>query len=89
MFQILKVLFIILLFYVGYRIVRTFQQVKSHEVKGYRVDSTPSAGEDLVQDPFCKTYVPKSHAIIREINGRQQYFCSRECCEKYLSENNS
>ena len=89
MFQILKILLVIVLFYVGYRIVRMFQQLKSQKVKAYRVDATPSLGEDLVQDPFCKTYVPKSHAIISEINGRQQYFCSQECCEKYLSEKNS
>jgi uncharacterized protein len=84
-----KILAILVLFYVGYRIVKMFQRVKSQEVKGYRVDAPPSAGEDLVQDPFCKTYVPKSHAIMKEINGRQQYFCSRECCEQYLSEKNS
>jgi len=89
MFQILKVLFVIMLFYVGYRIVKMFQRVKSQEVNGYRVDAPPSQGEDLVQDPFCKTYVPKSHAIMKEINGRQQYFCSRECCEQYLSGKNS
>jgi YHS domain-containing protein len=50
------------------------------------VDDKPSAGEDLVQDPFCRTYVPKSQAYVREIEGRQQFFCSRECCEKYLSD---
>ena len=85
MSQIIKVLVILVLFYVSYKIVKTFQRIKSQEVKDYRVDGTPSKGEDLVQDPFCRTYVPKSQAYIKEINGRQQYFCSSECCEKYLS----
>lgn len=85
MSQIIKVLVILVLFYVGYKIVKMFQRVKSQEVKDYRVDATMSRGEDLVQDPFCRTYVPKSQAYLKEINGRQQYFCSSECCEKYLS----
>ena len=83
--QIIKVLVILVLFYVVYKIVKMFQRVKSQEVKDYHVNATSSKGEDLVQDPFCRTYVPKSQAYVREINGRQQYFCSSECCEKYLS----
>ncbi len=89
MIQIIKVLVVLVLFYVGYKIVKMFQRVKSQEFKDCRVDATPSKGEDLVQDPFCRTYVPKSQAYVKEINGRQQYFCSSECCAKYLAEKNS
>ncbi|KAF0157757.1 MAG: hypothetical protein FD159_1333 [Syntrophaceae bacterium] len=84
--MILKILVILVLLYVGYRIVRMLRRVKARDVKGYRVDAKPSKGEDLVQDPFCKIYVPKSQAYVKEINGREQYFCGLECCEKYLSE---
>jgi len=81
-----KVLIVLILLYVGYKAIVILRRVKSQEVKGYRAADTPPRGEDLVQDPFCKTYVPKSQAYLNEIEGRQQYFCSRECCEKYLSE---
>lgn len=84
--MILKVLVILVLLYVGYRIVRMLRRVKARDVKGYRVDAKPSKGEDLVQDPFCKIYVPKSQAYVKEINGRERYFCGSACCEKYLSE---
>ncbi len=85
----IKVLGILILLYVGYRIVMMFRRVKSQEVKGYRVDAPPPRGEDLVQDPFCRTYVPKSQAYTKNIDGQQQYFCSSECCEKYLSGKNN
>jgi YHS domain-containing protein len=49
------------------------------------VDDAPK-GEDLVQDPFCKTYVPKSQAYVKEIDGKPHYFCGKECFEKYLTE---
>ena len=87
--NIIKILVILVLLYVGYRIVMMLRRGKSGSVKGYRVDDAPARGEDLVQDPFCRTYVPKSQAYIKEIDGRQQYFCSQECCEKYLSGKNS
>ena len=83
--NIIKVLVILLLLYVGYKVVMMFRREPSRSIKGYRVDDKLSAGEDLVQDPFCKTYVPKSQAYVKEIEGRQQYFCSQNCCEKYLS----
>jgi len=83
--NIIKVLVILLLLYVGYKVVTMFRREQSRSIKGYRVDDKLSTGEDLVQDPFCKTYVPKSQAYVKEIEGRQQYFCSQNCCEKYLS----
>lgn len=85
--NIIKVVVILVVLYIVYRIVRMTGRAKVDKVKGYRVGDKPSEGEDLVQDPFCRTYVPKSQAYLREIDGRQQFFCSRECCEKYLSEN--
>ncbi len=84
--NMIKILALLVLLYVGYRVVTMLRRRKPQEVKGYRVDTSPPAGEDLVQDPFCKIYVPKSQAYQKQIDGRQQYFCGRECCEKYLSE---
>ncbi len=84
--NIVKLLVILVLIYVAYRVVKMFRRVGADEVKPYRVDTEPPQREDLVQDPFCKTYVPKSQAYVQDIDGRPQYFCSRECCEKYLAE---
>ena len=38
-------------------------------------------GEDMVLDPQCQSYIPKSHAVTQS----NQYFCSRECAQLYLS----
>lgn len=83
--NIFRILVIFVLIYVVYRIARMFGSAKIKGVKEYRTDDVLSKGEDLMQDPFCKTYVPMSQAYIREIDGARQYFCSKECCEKYLS----
>ena len=38
-------------------------------------------GEEMVLDPQCQSYVPKSNAV--SASGR--YFCSQECAQLYLS----
>ncbi len=50
--------------------------------------SGSSAGEisEMVQDPVCKTYIPRNEAYGAVINGREIMFCSRECAEKYKAE---
>ena len=42
--------------------------------------------EDLVEDPFCHTYIPQSEAYRTTIEGRKVYFCSRDCCKKFRQE---
>jgi len=42
----------------------------------------PIEGEDMALDPQCQSYVPKREAI--EAGGN--YFCSRECAERFLAD---
>ncbi len=53
----------------------------------------PSAGgkgeEVLVQDPWCKTYLPKSQALLLRDGKEVLYFCSEECKERFLSASTS
>jgi len=37
----------------------------------------------LVQDPVCKTFVPKETAIVVRKGERDYYFCGRECAERF------
>ena len=45
-----------------------------------------STGEDMVEDPCCGTFIPKSQALEKKAGGKKLYFCSRECWQKYKSE---
>ncbi len=40
--------------------------------------------EIMVQDPWCKTFIPRSQALIEREGGEVLFFCSRECRERYL-----
>jgi hypothetical protein len=37
--------------------------------------------EEMVLDPQCQSYVPKSEALLQEGN----YFCSQDCARLFLS----
>ena len=43
-----------------------------------------SEPEELVQDPYCQTYIPKRSAMKKKIGGRLYYFCNQECLKKYV-----
>lgn len=41
---------------------------------------------EMVKDPHCKTYIPKASAVRARIDGRDYYFCSKECMTKFKAE---
>jgi len=51
--------------------------------------SRDSEPEELVQDPCCKTYVPKRTAVRKRVEGKDYYFCNRECLRRFLQERDS
>ncbi|NWG04958.1 MAG: YHS domain-containing protein [Syntrophaceae bacterium] len=44
--------------------------------------------EELVQDPYCQTYIPKKLAIRKTLSGKNYYFCKQECLEKFIHQKN-
>jgi len=46
-------------------------------------------GEEMVQDPQCRTYVVKDRALVRRIGGRTEHFCSAACADAYERDHRS
>jgi YHS domain-containing protein len=40
-------------------------------------------GGELKKDPICGTYVSAATALQEKFKGETQYFCSKECRDKY------
>jgi YHS domain-containing protein len=38
--------------------------------------------EDLVRDRVCNTHVPRSRALVANIDGHEEYFCSKACRDR-------
>ena len=69
------------LFLIFYYVLHYF--IKSIPSAKKRMDKT-SEPEELVQDPYCKTYIPKRSALKKKISGEVLYFCSQECLKNYV-----
>ncbi len=47
--------------------------------------SGAGAGEEMVLDPVCDSYIPLSAAVAADTDHGVEYFCSNECRDKYLA----
>jgi uncharacterized protein len=78
----MRLLILALLAYVLYRLLRGFftpgQKLKGNEGRG--------AIDEMVKDPLCETYVPLRDSQRRVIGGREYFFCSKECADKFEKE---
>jgi len=84
--MLIRFILFLVLFYLLYRAIKYFQKAKSIKVDDYKYKAAPAEREDLVEDPFCHTYIPVTQAQKKEITGKEYYFCSKECCESYISQ---
>lgn len=76
-----RLLFYILLILVLYYLFRFF--IKSLMPPGKKRD-TKNEPEELVQDPYCQTYIPKGLALKKKVGGQVLYFCCEKCLKNYI-----
>jgi uncharacterized protein len=67
--------------YILYRVVRK-------ALGAISAPRRPNGGQvidEMVQDPQCKTYIPRRQARRKVVGGNEHFFCSKECEEKFLN----
>lgn len=42
-----------------------------------------AGGEEMVRDPHCGVYLPRSEAVPRKVQGETSYFCSQKCADEF------
>jgi uncharacterized protein len=79
----MRLIIFAILAYLLYRILRGIfgsgQKIKNTE-KGGVID-------EMVKDPLCNTYIPLRDAKRKVIDGKEYFFCSDECANKFHREN--
>lgn len=53
------------------------------QVWGQGVGGTLADPNQMVQDPVCKTFVPKGNAVTERIGGQTYFFCSPTCAKQF------
>jgi uncharacterized protein len=78
----IRIIFLAVLAYILYRLVKGVFSVRT------KIDRRKPGGviDEMVQDPFCRTYIPKRESVRRVIEGQEYLFCSNECADKFESE---
>ena len=83
---ILKIILYAFLAYVVYLLIRFFTALK----KASNPPRTSKRASGLmVKDEICNTYLPKEDAVKEVYKGKEYYFCSGECRQKFLEQKRS
>ncbi len=72
-------LFIILIFILYYLLRFLFKNSALSREKR----NSKNEPEDLVQDPYCKTYIPRGSALRKKVGGQMLHFCCDRCLKSY------
>jgi len=77
----IRLLLFLLLFFLGYTLYQAVARILfPPSSKG---PEATREGEEMVRDPQCGTFVPRSGAVTRTINGEKHFFCSKKCRDAY------
>jgi uncharacterized protein len=79
-----QLLFLALIVALGYLISHLLSPKRRvpQETRGH---ASTVVTEEMVRDPVCHLYLPRSEAIRRRIRGQEHFFCSPGCLDKFLA----
>ena len=76
-------LFLVLTVALGYLISQlVFPKRRVRQQTGQQAST--EVAEEMVRDPVCQVYLPRAEAIRRKVQGRDYFFCSPGCLDKFL-----
>ncbi len=81
----MRLIILIILAYVGYRLIKRFFAQPS--IPKWRGAGDQTGIDDImVKDPFCQVYFPQREGVRAVINGVEYHFCSKECRDKFIEQ---
>lgn len=77
----LRIILYALIAYIVYTFIRAFQKLGQ---KGHPDRQSRRGAGRMVKDEECNTYLPQEDAIKEIREGKEYFFCSKECRQKFL-----
>lgn len=80
----MRLLILAVLVYLAWRAVKSWM---ASNALGRRAEGDLQTGQtdDLMEkDPFCGVYFPKREGVHLQRDGKDLYFCSEQCRDRYL-----
>jgi YHS domain-containing protein len=81
---LLRVILYALLAYIVYTFIRAFQKLGQKSRSPRQSKRNTSL---MVKDEVCSIYLPQEDAIKEIREGKEYFFCSKECRQKFLESN--
>lgn len=78
----MRLIILAFLIYILYRLWKGARAELKSEKSSHKEQKVQKIGE-MVQDPVCKIYIPMDQAYLREIEGKQHFFCSEQCADTF------
>ena len=71
--------------YVAYRSLKSWMFPAVSSSRSVSDKTTTEIDDVMVKDPFCEAYFPKRNGVHLKFGGKDLYFCSIQCKDKYLA----
>ena len=80
----IKLIIYILLIYLAYKVIKGLTAPSVSKERKEERDAG-SVDDIMIKDPVCGVYFPKKDGIYLNADGRDMYFCSSECMDKFVN----
>jgi len=81
----MRLLIIIALIYLGYRIFKSWVSPRATPRQRFPGREENNIDDVMIKDPYCDAYFPKRNGVHLHIDGKDLYFCSKGCRDKYAA----
>ncbi len=75
--------------YVAYKLFKALVSPKTASQRKVRPQPAGQIDDIMIKDPFCEAYFPKRDGVHLNFGGKNLYFCSSDCRDKYLAEHSN
>lgn len=82
--MIIKLIIYFGLGYLIYKFVKSALFSKPSPARRVRQQAAGQIDDIMIKDPYCETYFPKRDGIHLKFEGKDLYFCSADCRDKYI-----
>ena len=71
--------------YVFYRVLKSWMFPDPDASKTVADKNIGKIDDVMIKDPYCEAYFPRRNAVHLNFRGRDLYFCSAACKDKYVT----
>ena len=80
----MRLLILLGIIYLSYRILKSWMLQGRPSQNTVSNKTVGEIADVMIKDPFCEIYFPKKDGVHLRFEGKDLYFCSKECRDKFV-----